>query len=101
MRMLMTVEFPLEPFNSYVKDGSVGRKMNDILAEVKPEATYFTETDGRRSAVLVVDLEQPSKIPFLAEPWFLVFKADIHFRIAMTPEDLQAGGLDKLGEKWA
>ncbi len=100
MKMLMNVRFPHEVFNAAVKDGSLGRKMNDILAAVKPEAVYFTEIDGKRGAILIVELENPSMVPALAEPWFLVFKADVNFRIVMSPEDLQKAGLEKLGTKW-
>jgi hypothetical protein len=51
--------------------------------------------------VIVVDLPNASKIPALAEPWFLTFEADVEFRIAMTPDDLKRAGLDALGKKWA
>jgi hypothetical protein len=101
MRMLINVNWPLEPFNTYVKDGSIGRRMNDILSEVKPEAVYFTEKNGGRAAILIVDLEKPSKVPALAEPWFLAFNAEVQFHVVMSPEDLQEAGLDRLGEKWA
>jgi hypothetical protein len=37
----------------------------------KPEAACFTEHNGQRGAVLIVDLPDPSKIPGSAEPWFL------------------------------
>ena len=49
----------------------------------------------------VVNLDGPSDVPALAEPWFLTFYADVEFRIAMTPEDLARAGLDALGKKWA
>jgi hypothetical protein len=38
MRMLLHVKFPNEPFNSYVKEGTAGAKIQKILAELKPEA---------------------------------------------------------------
>ena len=101
MKMLMNVQFPHESFNTYVKDGTIGGKINDILADLKPEAVYFTEVEGKRHAVLIVELANPSMVPALAEPWFLVFKADVRFQIVMSPEDLQAAGLDKIGKKWA
>jgi len=101
MRMLMNVRLPLEPFNTAVRDGSAGQKMQRILEAIKPEAAYFSEQDGRRGGVLVVDLKSPSDIPALAEPWFLTFKAEVEFRIAMTPEDLSRANLDALGKKWA
>lgn len=101
MRVLLQVTMPHEPFNTYVRDGSVGEKIGRILAEEKPEAVYFTAFDGRRTGFIVVDITEPSQIPSLCEPWFLLFNADVQFRPAMTPDDLQRSGLDTLGEKWA
>ena len=104
MRMLMHVKLPLEPFNSYVsyvRDGSAGEKIKSILQATKPEATYFTEYDGRRGAVMVIQIEDSSKIPFYAEPWFLQFNAEVEFHGAMTPEELGRANLDVLGKKWA
>jgi hypothetical protein len=101
MRVLMNVRIPHAEFNAAVKDGSVGSKLNRILESIKPEAVYFTEQDGQRGAVIVVDMPDPSKIPALAEPWFLTFNADVQFRVAMTPEDLKMAGLEELGKKWS
>jgi hypothetical protein len=98
--MLMNVTIPHEAFNAAVKDGTVGAKLNRILEAIKPEAVYFTEQKGQRGAVLVVDLPDASKIPVLAEPWFLTFQADVEFRIAMTPDDLKRSGIDGMGQKW-
>lgn len=101
MRMLLSVEFPLEPFNSAVRNGTVGAIIGRILEDIKPEAVYFTEQNGCRGAILIVDVERDSQIPALAEPWFLHFNAECKFRIAMTPEDLQQAGLEALGKKWS
>ncbi len=100
MRMLLSVSFPHEPFNAAVRKGTAGETIDKILKAIKPEAVYFTEQDGRRGAELVVNLENPSQIPALAEPWFLHFNADCKFRVMMTPEDLQRAGLAELGKKW-
>ncbi len=51
MRMLMHLQFPVEPFNSAVRDGSVGTKIRKILEAVKPEAAYFTEQNGQRGGI--------------------------------------------------
>jgi len=98
--MLMQVKFPIEPFNTYVRDGSIGAKMQKIMADIKPEAAYFTAVDGHRGGILVVNMEDPSKIPALAEPWFLVFNAHVEIQPTMTPEDLGRAGLEALGKKW-
>jgi hypothetical protein len=100
MRMLMHVQLPLEPFNSAVRDGTVGQKIQRILEVVKPEAAYFSEQHGRRGGILVVDVKDPSDVPMLAEPWFLTFNAEVEFRIAMTPEDLARANLEGLGKQW-
>jgi hypothetical protein len=101
MRVLLHVKFPHEPFNTAVKDGTAGAKIRRILQEQKPEAAYFTEFQGRRGGILIINLDNPSKVPAFSEPWFLTFNADCEFRIVMTPEDLAKAGLDELGKKWS
>ncbi len=98
--MLLDVKIPHETFNAAVRDGSAGEKLKRILEATKPEAVYFTERDGHRGGILIVNLDDPSKIPALVEPWFLTFNADVEIRVAMTPEDLARAGLDALGKKW-
>jgi len=100
MRILMEATIPHEPFNAFVRDGTAGAKLKRILDEIKPEAVYFTDNDGKRSAVLVLEMSDASKIPALAEPWFLSFSADVRFRIVMTPADLQKSGIDQIGTRW-
>ncbi|MEO5924466.1 MAG: panthothenate synthetase [Bryobacteraceae bacterium] len=100
MQFLVHLQFPVEPFNSYVRDGSIGGKIEKIMASIKPEAAYFTEHHGTRGALLVVNVKNASDIPAIAEPWFLQFEADVEFRIAMTPQDLGKAGLPKLGKTW-
>ena len=101
MRMLMHIRLPLEPFNTAVRDGTVGKKMQRILEAAKPEAAYFSEQNGHRGGILVVNVKDPSDVPTLAEPWFLTFNAAVEFHIAMTPEDLGRANLEALGKKWA
>jgi hypothetical protein len=100
MRMIMHIFFPVEVFNASVKDGSVGAKMQRILAHQKPEAAYFTEYHGQRAGILIVDVKEASQIPEFAEPWFLLFQAKVELHPAMTPQDLASSGLDALGREW-
>jgi len=100
MRTLMFVRMPLEPFNTAVRNGSAGTTIKKILDDAKPEAVYFTETDGCRSGIVVIDIPKPSDLPRFSEPWFLHFNAEVKFRIAMTPEDLMQADLPGLGKKW-
>ena len=100
MRMLLNVTMPHEPFNTLVREKKAGAIIKKILEELRPTTVYFTEENGTRGAVLVVDVAEPSRVPFFAEPFFLNFMADCKFRIAMAPEELEKAGLETLGEKW-
>ncbi len=101
MRMIMLVQCPIEPFNTEVRKGKAGAKIKAILDAIKPEAAYFSEREGRRGGIFIVNVDKPSDVPRLAEPWFLNFNAEVEFRIAMTPEDLAHSDLEGLGKKWA
>ena len=101
MKMLLTVEFPIEPFNSLVRSGKVGEILGRILETIKPEMAYFTEQDGNRGGIFVVNVKDPSDVPVFAEPFFLQLNASCRYRILMSPEDLQKANLGDLGKKWA
>ena len=75
MRMIMLIEFPIEPFNTAIRNGSIGDKMHQILDATKPETAYFTERNGHRGGIFVVEVDSPTDVPRLAEPWFLTFNA--------------------------
>jgi hypothetical protein len=90
----------VEQFNNAVRDGSVGSKLGRILEEMRPEAAYFVEDQGRRTGYFVVNVDQPSQIPSLAEPFYLWFNAEVEFKICMKPEDLQQAGLDQIGKRY-
>jgi hypothetical protein len=93
MRMLLRVSIPVETGNAAVKAGTLGSTIERILADLKPEAAYFTADDnGNRSASIVFDMQDSSQIPALAEPWFLAFNAHVSFRPIMSPEDLAKAG---------
>lgn len=100
MRTILFVQLPLEPFNTAVRNGTAGATMKKILDDAKPEAAYFTEIDGHRSGILIVDIPSASDIPRFTEPWFLSFNAEVQLRPAMTIEDLAHADLKSLGKKW-
>jgi len=100
MRILMNISLPVAEFNNRLRDGTASKAIMQIVEEMKPEAIYFTEQNGQRGAVALVEMADASQIPRLAEPWFLTFNAKVEFRIAMTPDDLKRSGLDDLRHKW-
>ena len=93
MRMLMRVSIPVDAGNAAVRNGTLGSTVEQILADLKPEAAYFFADDsGRRSGSVVFDMKDPSEIPAIAEPWFLAFHARVSFRPIMNPQDLAKAG---------
>jgi hypothetical protein len=100
MRFVMRVSLPVEKFNEEVLNGTAGATIGKILDEIKPEAAYFCSEDGKRGGYLIVNLENASEMPRLAEPFFLKFNAAVEFLPTMTPDDLQKAGLDAIAAKW-
>ncbi|MEQ6291190.1 panthothenate synthetase [Vogesella sp. GCM10023246] len=100
MKMLLTVDFPHEPFNTLVRTGQAAAVIDRIMDSIRPEAAYFTEQDGHRCGIFVVEVASQAAVPAIAEPFFLNFNANCKFRIVMSPIDLQEAGLDELGKRW-
>ncbi len=92
MRILLKVSIPVEIGNAKIKDGSLAKTMQSILEEQKPEAAYFVEDNGTRTGFTVVNIDDASQIPAIAEPWFLAFNAGVELHPAMVAEDLMKAG---------
>jgi len=92
MKYIMKVRMSLEKGNEALRDPQFGHKMSDLLAEIKAEAAYFTTLNGQRGAYIVVNLNDASEIPAIAEPFFLWLDADIDWIPVMRPEDLAKAG---------
>ena len=97
MRCLLKVSIPVETGNVAIADGTLPKTIETILAEVKPEAAYFAEENGKRTGFIFLDLKDPSQIPAIAEPWFLAFNAQVEFHPAMNLDDLKkaAPGIER------
>jgi hypothetical protein len=95
MKFIVEVDLPLEPFNTYVRSGTAGEKIGEVVGAIKPEVIYFTDNGVGRGAVMIVELDSGSQIPHVTEPFMLTFNASVHYRVAMSAEELQAAGLDR------
>jgi hypothetical protein len=103
MRMLMKVSLPIAEGNSAVTDGSLGSTIGSILNDLKPEAVYFAEENGARTAFIFINIADSSQIPAIAEPWFLAFNAKVELHPAMNLEDLKNAmpGIESAVRKYA
>ncbi|MCB9837710.1 MAG: hypothetical protein H6813_00070 [Phycisphaeraceae bacterium] len=88
MRFLMKVNMPVEAGNAAAKAGKLGPTIQAILADLKPEAAYFMDDNGQRTGIIILDMQDASQIPAIAEPWFLAFNASVELHPVMVPADL-------------
>ena len=89
MRFMLTFRFPNEKGNSLAKDGTMGQVVQSILEELNPEAAYFADMEGARGGYIVVNMDDASQIPAIAEPFFIGLDATVQIHPVMTPEDLE------------
>ena len=103
MRFLLKVNIPVESGNAAAKAGKLGATIQSILAELKPEAVYFTDNNGQRTGFIFLDMQEAAQIPAIVEPWFLAFNASVEIHPVMIPDDLVKAGsaIEKAVEKYA
>jgi len=92
MRVLVKVSMPVEAGNVAARNGF--QTLESILQELKPEAAYFYAEHGKRSALLIIEMAETSRIPAIAEPFFMAFNATVEFHPVMVPEDLRKAAPD-------
>jgi hypothetical protein len=98
MRMMLKFTLPVERGNQALKDGSLGKTMESVMSQLKPEAAYFTPLDGKRCGMLFFDLADTSRIVEVVEPLFLNLNADVDIIPVMNGDDLRKG-LAKMASK--
>ena len=104
MKFIMKVTIPNKYGNDLLKDPKkFGNTMQELLKEVKAEAAYFTTMCGNRGGYVIVNMDNASQLPAVAEPFFFALHAEIDFLPVMTLEDLgKAGaGMESAVKKWA
>jgi hypothetical protein len=89
--MMMKVQMDTQAASQAVADGSLPQLMQDMMGRLKPESAYFGPEDGVRTAFIVFDLQDPSQLPSLTEPFFSKLKATVRMFPVMDREDLQKG----------
>jgi hypothetical protein len=91
MRVMAKVALSVEGGNKAIKDGTIGKLMQEAAERWKPEAMYFTTFDGRRTMYMVFDMADSSDLPPFAEPFFQGLNADVQVAPTMNGDDLQKG----------
>jgi hypothetical protein len=87
MRFLVRAKMPVEAGNALVRNPNMGKLMESILADLKPEATYYCLDGGQRTIYFVINVTDSHQIPGILEPLWLTMKADIEFIPAMNQDE--------------
>jgi hypothetical protein len=91
MRVLLKAQMDVEKGNQAIKDGTLPQALQSVMGDLKPEAAYFAPLDGKRTALIFFDLEDPSDLPRVSEPFFSLANASVEVMPCMDVDDLQAG----------
>ena len=61
MRMMLRFTAPVERSNQAIKDSSLKKTLESLMAKLKPEAAYFGPLEGKRAAMIFFDMAESSK----------------------------------------
>jgi hypothetical protein len=88
MRFMITFRVPPEQGNAAMKDGSFIPAFQNIMEDLQPEAAYLADIEGARGGYLVVNMDDASQIPAIAEPLFLGVGATVQIHPVFTLDDM-------------
>ncbi|MEU7070620.1 hypothetical protein AB0B30_08795 [Streptomyces narbonensis] len=89
--MLLKVQMDTKASNEAIRQGTLPGIVEKALAELRPEAAYFTTQDGCRTAYIFFDLAESSQMPKFSEPFFLEVGAKVSYTPVMNREELAKG----------
>jgi hypothetical protein len=91
MRMLLKVQYETAAANEGLRSGRIGQNMPTMLEQLKPEAAYFVNNDGKRTAFVVFDLENNAQLVHMVEPFYHLANAEVEVTPAVTLDELRQG----------
>jgi hypothetical protein len=97
MRVMLKAQMDTEAASRALRDGSLQAMMQTTMETLKPEAAYFGPDGGHRTAIIVFNMDDPSQLPAITEPFFSIMKARVEVFPVMDRDDLMRG-LSALGD---
>ena len=91
MRTMLKASGDVAKTNQAIRDGSLGKALQQVAEQIQPELTWFATDNGKRTAYYIFDLNDPSDIAAISEPLYFAFDATVEFMPIMSAEELQAG----------
>ncbi|WP_436776122.1 hypothetical protein [Yinghuangia sp. YIM S09857] len=90
MRVLLTGRMDNDAANEAIANGTMPKLLQSLVEQIKPEAAYFTTTNGQRTCFFVFDMQDSSQMPSIGEKLFSNGMS-VAIRPVMNLEDLQKG----------
>ena len=91
MRTMVRIAIPAADGNRAIMDGTLGKVMEKAMAELKPEAAYFTAEKGQRTAYLFLDMTDSADLPAVAERFWFGWNASVELVPVMYADELRRG----------
>ncbi|MGW0561622.1 DUF3303 family protein [Streptomyces sp. NPDC003016] len=91
MRTMLVIHMDTEKTSELIENNGMEQFMQSVLERLRPEAAYFGPHEGMRTGFVVIDLEDPSQLPVISEPFFSQLGARIEMFPVMTADDVRAG----------
>lgn len=92
MHFLAKISIPADAGNKFIVSKDFNQKMDELIAGLKPEASYFCIADGNRTIFALINMDNSSDIPRLVEPFWLTMNASVEFFPAMTQAEFSKAG---------
>lgn len=92
MRFLVKVSIPTASGNQMIRKPDFPDLMKGLLAELKPEAAYYLAMDGRRTCMFIINADNSSQIPGIAEPFWLAMGADVEIVPVLNQQEFNQAG---------
>ncbi len=96
MRMMLKAQMDTAVASKAIQEGRMPTVMQTMMEKLKPEAAYFGPDDGKRTAFIIFQMDDPSQLPAISEPLFSEFNARVDIFPVMDRDDLERG-LSALG----
>ena len=90
MRIMVTYAIPIDKGNELIRSGEIANVLQSIIEEYKPEAAYFYPNDaGERAGAMVVEMQEGTDLPKIAEALFLGLNARVNMRPCFGLDDME------------
>ncbi len=97
MRMMLKAQLDTAAATKAMQEGRMPTVMQSIMEKLRPEAAYFGPDNGHRTAFIIFQMDDPSQLPAISEPFFTEFNARVEVFPVMNRDDLERG-MSALGD---